>query len=247
MLAAVLWPLAIRAEPLFVETFGNTGLGASDTGLFQFYGDNRSAFGASGYSEHEGSEPVPAGTIGIRRLSASLRSDNALDGVQGASGGYVLRFAAENAGSEVVSQWYQFNQIPLIGTVGDLLELDFLFRGSTAPAGLDEPNDFFDLSVSWDGDVFSSVSMDFSDGYNSGLTKWKSVTSSGLLIETESLWLRFTANPGSLGEFPELFFDDLKLSVTASAVPEPAAFAWWGGLGILGLVLSLRRGRPRLG
>jgi hypothetical protein len=182
------------------------------------------------------------GATGIRLPSSIQRSTNALDGVAGASGLNALRFSPENAGT-ITTQWYQFNSIPLTGHIGEQLNISLLFRPLSVLT-FTESSDFFSVSVSWDGITFDNVDLAFTDGNNTTFDSWKSVTGTGMEIQSESVTVRITANPTAQGAFPEMYFDDLRLSVSGSAVPEPSATAALGGLAALGFVL-LRRRRSR--
>jgi hypothetical protein len=242
--SAALFALCItassKATVVFNETFGTTSPGANTTGLYSAFGANRSVIMASSFRLFSGSDtPSVNGSTGIRLPSSSQRSTNAIDGVTGASGLNGLRFSPENAGS-ITSQWYQFNAIPLTGHIGDQLEVAFLFRPITVLT-FSTPSDFFSLSVSWDGTTFNDIGLTFTNGNNTTLDSWKTVTGSALTIQSESIWIRITANPTTQGAFPEMYFDDLKLSTSATAVPEPATFAFLGGLIAIIVAGGMRR------
>jgi hypothetical protein len=240
-LAFLLIASTAHTEVVFFETFGTGSTGGGTIG-YSSLGDNRSIITAGGFK-------VVAGTgtdsmnfaLGIYNPGISYVSDRATSGVTGASGINALRFNPESAGY-LDSRWYQFNSIPLIGHVGESLNIGFLFRPlDVSMPGLTTLNDLFTLSVSWDGENFNDVSLSFANGNSSQLTSWKTVTGTALAIESESIWLRITANPSTQNAFPEIFFDDLKLST--SGVPEPATVAFLAGLGAIGVAGFRRRRR----
>lgn len=164
-------------EVVFFETFGSTSPSGNNIGLYSQYGDNRGNVEASSYRIWFGDTVTNLGTGIQNPFFGFYSSDSSWDGIDGASGGNLLRFSEFSSTSSTTTQWYQFNAIPLTDHVGDSLAIEFLFRG-LSPGAFPDVSDYFTLSISWDSVTFTEVELSFFNGIREGSgasDAWKSV------------------------------------------------------------------------
>lgn len=171
-------------------------------------------------------------------------SDNSFSFPSGSSGDAI----SENGWNVALgSQYFEFTFTVSAGYTASLTSMDFNHRrGGTGPPNTFEIRTSTDaFSGGWNAGTVQTIdnaAIKTTSGF-SGVGE-RSITFTGLsdLPAGTAVTVRIGAS-GASGSSATLVLDDVALSGSLSAVPEPSSFAALLGLGTLGIVATRRRGK----
>ncbi len=191
-----------EAGLVFFETFGTVGANTS--------------FGAFS-SATNGVGLTFSGTGDVRSTSSSAGYSTFVDGVLTSASGGANVFLASNGNSTLI-----IGNINTIGYDAGSLTLNFGGFKSTTASDLTH----LEVAYSTDGLNFTLLSPTFqSQPTGTGTANWRALSvSPSNLVNSNSLSLRFQNTSGTA----QVRLDDISLSGTITAVPEPSSFALLG-------------------